>query len=274
MPRQHQWVVLQFKTVPMKKNIILQRIGSLGIVALLLFSALTLISSRTKPVSYKKTTGEKIVVMELFTSQGCSSCPPADALLGEYVSGKDSHIIALSFHVDYWNRLGWADPFSKSDYSARQQQYSQHFPQHSVYTPQLVVNGREEVVGNDRKAIKKLVQKELAEKQQENILIEGVVTGRNSVSFHYKAAGNQPGEVLNIALVQKQATTNIKAGENAGVNITNHNIVRSFITQPLTNEGLGLINLPPSFKAADYSLVVYVQNKKNFSINAAAIKEL
>lgn len=258
----------------MKKNRALQRLGSLCIVALLLFSALTLISSRNKPVSYKRVAGEKTVVMELFTSQGCSSCPPADALLGEYAAARDNHIIALSFHVDYWNRLGWADPFSSSDYSARQQHYSEHFPQHSVYTPQLVVNGREEAVGNNRSAVKKIVQNELAEKQQENIVIEEVTIGKNSISFHYKAAGTHPGEVLNIALVQKQATTKIKAGENEGIAITNHNIVRSFTTQSLNNDGMGLINLPPSFKPADYSLVVYIQNKKDFFINAAALKEL
>ena len=258
----------------MKKNIFLLRTGSLALFLLLLFSALALISSRNKFVSHKKIAGEKIVVMELFTSQGCSSCPPADALLGEYVAARDNHIIALSFHVDYWNRLGWADPFSNSEYSARQQHYNEHFPQHSVYTQQLVVNGMEETVGNNRSAVKKLVEKELAEKQQENILIEEVITGKNSVSFHYKAAGNHPGEVLNIALVQKQITTKIKAGENEGIAITNYNIVRAFITQPLNNDGMGLITLPPSFKPADYSLVVYVQNKKDLSINAAALNEL
>jgi len=74
-------------------------------------------------------------VMELFTSQGCSSCPPADELLGKYAAQNNSNIIPLSFHVDYWNRLGWKDSFSTGEYSQRQRQYAQLFSNSSVYTP-------------------------------------------------------------------------------------------------------------------------------------------
>jgi len=79
-----------------------------------------------------KTANKNIVVMELFTSQGCSSCPPADRLLGSYSNRED--IIALSFHVDYWNRLGWKDPFSRQEYSERQREYSSSFKSSSLYT--------------------------------------------------------------------------------------------------------------------------------------------
>jgi hypothetical protein len=259
----------------MKKPVgLMRRIGFIGMSLMLLFSCLALISSTERRIGMLPGDTQNVVIMELFTSQGCSSCPPADALLAEYATANNEHIIPLSFHVDYWNRLGWADPFSNSAYSARQQWYSQHLPKGSVYTPQLIVNGRSEAVGNNRNAVKGLVQKESAGKQSENISITDIKIGSNALFFHYKTMNANNDRLLNIALVQKQATTNIHAGENQGVTITNHNIVRSFSTQPLTNDGAGQINLPASFKASDYALVLYAQNKNDLSITAAVMHSL
>ncbi len=263
----------------MEKNMIwIRKAGYLGICVMMIFSALALINSQnTRIMSKQKITtiaGQPIVIMELFTSQGCSSCPPADALLAEYAASHDERIIPLSFHVDYWNRLGWTDPFSKQAYSARQQWYSEYFPKHSVYTPQLVVNGKAETVGNNRNAVKNLVQKELSVIPSASISIGEVTIGNNIMNFHYQTANSNEYEVLNIALVQKQVTTNIKAGENEGITIINHNIVRSFITQPLSNDGSGSISLPPAFKVSDYALVLFIQNKKDRSVKAALRKEL
>ena len=143
-----------------------------------------------------------------------------------------------------------------------------------MYTPQLIVNGRGETVGNNRNAVRSLLQKELVSKQAGTISVEDIVIGKNALTFHYKTADADVNNIINIALVQKQATTNIKSGENGGRTITNHNIVRSFISQPISNEGLGLINLPASFKATEYALVLYVQNKKDLLITAAVIKDL
>lgn len=255
----------------------IQKISVLAFSVLPVFPSLIVISSHNKSAQQNNngvSVSANVVVLELFTSQGCSSCPPADALLAEYATAHDEHIIPLSFHVDYWNRLGWADPFSSSACSNRQQWYSRHLPKGSVYTPQLIVNGRDEAVGNNRNEVKKLVQKELAVKQSETILVNEVSIGKKTLTFHYKTSNTDQNHILNIALVQKQATTNIKAGENEGVTVTNHNIVRSFITQPISNDGLGLINLPTSFKAAEYALVLYVQSKKNLFVTAAVMKDL
>lgn len=255
----------------------IQRIGYIGMSILLIFSALALISSQNAVINSQKLRSlppQNTVILELFTSQGCSSCPPADALLAEYAAAHDEHIIALSFHVDYWNRLGWTDPFSSHAYSGRQQWYSQHLPGHSVYTPQLVVNGKSEAVGNNRNAVKNLVQKELSVKPVATIAIAQVMISEKTVSFRYQTANTGPDELLNMALVQKQATTHIKAGENEGITITNHNIVRSFNTQSITSNGTGQVSLPTAFRPSEYALVVFVQDKKSFSINAAAIKDL
>src|SRR6478609_7361685 len=116
-----------------RKLILLQRIGFLGMFIVLLVSTMSLINSiDNQTISNVSAVAKPMVVMELFTSQGCSSCPPADAILAGYVASHNEQIIPLSFHVDYWNRLGWTDSFSSSVYSARQQWYSQHIPQATV----------------------------------------------------------------------------------------------------------------------------------------------
>ena len=96
-------------------------------------------------------------VVELFTSQGCSSCPPADALLADLADRDD--VLALSFHVDYWDYIGWKDPFASPQYTQRQRVYSQVFGKRYVYTPQMVVNGSFEMTGSDRAGVLKRIRR-------------------------------------------------------------------------------------------------------------------
>jgi hypothetical protein len=228
-------------------------------------------------VVIKQTPGHKFetefapgfVVLELFTSQGCSSCPPADALLAEYANGKNKQIIPLSFHVDYWNRLGWVDPFSNKLYSERQQWYSQHLPKGSIYTPQLIVNGQAEVVGNNRTAVKGLVEKQLNRKQQASIEVSTTITDKHSLNCNYVLDGSWENSLINFALVEKKATTHIQAGENEGKIMTNQNIVRQFISKPAIAKGSQVISLPENMPYSAYSIVMYLQNMKTGEIKAA-----
>jgi hypothetical protein len=145
------------------------------------------------------------IVVELFTSQGCSSCPPADALLGELARRGD--VIALGFHVDYWDGLGWKDPLSSPEATARQRAYAHQFGRRQVYTPQLVVDGADEAVGSDRAEVTALLRRA---KPEAAAPVSFSPDGR-AVSI---GTGNGTGRVLLVRYALHR-TTRVAAGENA-----------------------------------------------------------
>ena len=210
-----------------------------------------------------------IIVLELFTSQGCSSCPPADRLLGTYADR--ANIAALSFHVDYWNRLGWKDPFSDPAYSARQQDYAASFGPGSVYTPQLIINGEKEMVGSDEDKIAATVQ-QMQGPAYSQITMGEIATDGNKVSLRYSLSGKINNAVVNIALVQKKTTTSIKAGENKGVTLTNYNVVRNFktIDSLSAGENMTTIELAAGVPKEECIIVIYLQDVVSRKIFAAA----
>lgn len=216
--------------------------------------------------------GHQFVVMELFTSQGCSSCPPADAVLAQYVAAGNKQIIPLAFHVDYWDRLGWVDPFSQHVYSQRQEWYGNRISRNGIYTPQLVINGRYELIGSNRPAIESLVQKELTEKKPGTLQLTQLSLEKDAIYFRYRSIN--PNGLLNIALVEKKATTFIRSGENAGITLGNNNIVRVFQSQRQQVNGEGRIILPRDFHADAYALVLYTQGENNTGISSALYTDL
>jgi hypothetical protein len=133
----------------------------------ILFIPFAVSESQAQTLSLAKASPEqsepRVVLVELFTSEGCSSCPPADALLRQ-VDGKHTEsgqlIVALSEHVTYWNHLGWSDPFSSEIYTQRQYAYGQRFHIDSVYTPQMVINGEERIVGSDSAGLLRAIRGE------------------------------------------------------------------------------------------------------------------
>src|ERR1700685_3491496 len=156
-----------------------------ALLALVPFLYLRTVSAEPRPVA--DATTRPPVLVELFTSEGCSDCPPADALLerldhSQPVSGAE--LIVLSEHVDYWNDIGWKDPYSSHEYSERQGAYAGKFGLGSVYTPQMVVDGRFEFVGSDeRRAIEAIENATKAEKIPVNISSIHLESG-NAVSLH------------------------------------------------------------------------------------------
>jgi len=165
-------------------------------------------------------------VLELFTSEGCSSCPPADAVLAKLSEEYKGNVYALGFHVDYWNRLGWTDSFSNADYSRRQEKYATQLHLNSIYTPQLIINGKTELVGSDERKVRAILAKELKDTIMQLIQVNAKQNG-NSINVSYDLSKTSD-DILNLALVQLQAKTNVRNGENAGHILSHINIVRDF----------------------------------------------
>jgi len=168
--------------------------------------------------SFPVNANQPVALIELFTSQGCSSCPPADAFLGTLAPRPD--VLALAYHVDYWDYIGWKDVHAKAAFTQRQRNYAHSFNLRYVYTPQMVVSGRYQESANQQDHILKAITKELAQKT--DITLE-YSTGGLSIS------GPKQQGPLNAYLVNylKENTTEVRRGENRGRNLTNYHIVQS-----------------------------------------------
>ena len=197
-------------------------------------------------------------VVELFTSQGCSSCPPADKVLGELA--QDPTVIALSLPIDYWDYLGWKDTLADSRFSARQKAYSHARGDRGVYTPQAVVNGTTNVLGSDRAGI------ENAAKQTQNA--DGVMSvpvtmtqSGGQIKVSVAEAGGRSGEIW-ICAVSKSVPITISRGENRGQQITYHNVVRNVLKVGDWNGKAGSWSVPLDNIARDGvdAAAVYVQD--------------
>jgi len=165
------------------------------------------------------------VVVELFTSQGCSSCPPADALLGELAKRTD--VLALGFHVDYWDYIGWKDPYASKLATKRQRQYAETFKLSYVYTPQMVVNGVTESVGSDRAGIEAAVEKaKTRPAARPSLTLERLSDG--GLLVHVGEAEPKRPATVWLACFDRQKSTPVPRGENAGSTLTNYHIVRHF----------------------------------------------
>jgi hypothetical protein len=163
------------------------------------------------------------VVVELFTSQGCSSCPPADELLTELAD--QPGIVALSLHVDYWDYIGWKDIYASPQYTARQQRYADALNLRYVYTPQIVVDGRINVVGSHHAEVRDAI--EAAAKRDRPIEISFVMKNGGKVIIPEGHAPNE-GATVWLAIYDREHLTEVKRGENAGRKLHNANVVRSF----------------------------------------------
>ena len=212
------------------------------------------------------TNQNSFAVLELFTSEGCSSCPPADAVLAKLSSEYKGNVYALGFHVDYWNRLGWTDSFSNEIYSRRQKNYAAQLHLNSVYTPQLIINGKTELIGSDEGKARSILAREFKDTANQTIQLNAKQNANNiSVSYILEKPSDN---ILNIALVQLQAKTNVKNGENVGHTLSHINIVRDFKTVDINKSSEDSINfnIPKGFSAKGYSVVAYLQDKNNLTI--------
>ena len=219
-----------------------------------------LLSAQQKPV----------VVLELFTSQGCSSCPPADKLLEEIKNTYNpSEVIPLSYHVDYWDYIGWKDPYASKKFTHKQRIYAQKFFSSSIYTPQLVINAKEHLVGSDKVKIINRIKQLLQKKNNTNIIkIKNAVKQNNKVDFSYQINGDTKRKKIHFLLVLNERITKIKNGENRNRTLTNNNIVITEEIKPITSsKGNYQLSIPKTITEKDTLKLIILISDESLDIN-------
>lgn len=186
---------------------------------------------------------EPKAVVELFTSQGCSSCPPADRILGELA--KDPSVVALSLPIDYWDYLGWKDTLADSRFSARQKAYSLARGDRDLYTPQMVVNGVAHVIGSDRARIEGAIKDSAKAGKAMSVPVTMSLSGKQlTVSVAAGAEGTSgQGEVW-LCSISKAVPISIGRGENRGREVVYHNVVRNLLKVGDFNGSAGSWTIP------------------------------
>jgi hypothetical protein len=217
----------------------------------------------------------RTALVELYTSEGCSSCPPADRWLSEQVTEWDpKQVVALAFHVDYWDRLGWTDRFAQSAFSARQRDLASLRGTRTVYTPQLLVSGQSLLLNAWPSAFNRQVDEITSKPANADIQLElsqqeekwqVAATGR----VHPAAAMSKTG--LFIALYQDRLSSRVKAGENEGKWLRHDRVVHSLLGPLTVNRDGGFshhanIDLPDGFVAEDSAVVAFIQGAKDGAV--------
>jgi len=200
------------------------RLRLMSSLALACFSALTM---RVACAQQPRATAEPRAVIELFTSQGCSSCPPADKLLAEYAH--DPSVIALSLAVDYWDYLGWKDTLALSGHSSRQRAYAKVRGDRKVYTPQVVIDGAVHALGSDKAAIERAIRLERENSSPLSLPVKIERSG-DKLTVTVPASKDEKGQAeVWLCPVTRSVPVSIGRGENSGHSITYSNVVRSWI---------------------------------------------
>jgi hypothetical protein len=233
--------------------------------ALLLAVAL---AAMLAPATARAEDAPRLTVVELFTSQGCSSCPPADAYLGELAARPD--ILALSFHVEYWNYIGWTDPFAAKFATQRQRDYAKQLGMRYVYTPQMVVNGTTEGVGSERETIATLIKAAAADPEHVPLQVTRDVDG--TLHVHVDGAAGTEGARLWLFGFDRMHTTDILRGENEGVQLRNYNVVRSCRDIGSWRGAPLDLTLPRDAAAGDGGIAVVLQLGSGHIIGAATLR--
>jgi len=223
------------------------------------------------------------VIVELFTSEGCSSCPPADALLirlEKLQPVANAKIVVLSQHVDYWNRLGWTDPFSSALFTRRQNEYAEAFGRDGIYTPQMVVDGQAEFVGSDASRAQQAIARAAAQpKAMLNVSFAEATTseqGRVQVSL---SAVPETVAVVNaeiiLAITETNLSSSVPRGENAGRNLQHTGVVR--VLKPLGRANRDKttyeenVKLPAAWQRKNLTAVAFLQDRSSRHILGAGL---
>ena len=235
------------------------RFMALAILALAAVSLSLVLAKTSEPGAPRKA-----VVVELFTSEGCSSCPPADELLTHLrqdLSARHIEVIPLGFHVDYWNSLGWKDRFSSADFSRRQELYTQSLRVDGPYTPEMVVDGAVEFVGNDAGHAQQTIREAASRPEVATVKISSAAGDQLAVQAKAPTSAKDAQVVL--AITEDNLMTQVGSGENGGRTLHHAAVVRELRRLGGLREGSFAANVPlkldKDWKRADLRAVVFVQ---------------
>ena len=251
---------------------------STALLALVIWAPLALPADRPVPV-----------IVELFTSEGCSSCPPADQFLARMdrtqpVAG--ARVIALEEHVDYWNSLGWNDPFSSPQYRGRQNDYGRKFQADNVYTPQMIVNGETAFAGTDGERAYQEIGK-AAQAQTTLVDLKAIPNASDpglmnlTIRVDTSSAAKTRNSNVYLAVTESDLSSNVTRGENSGRLLRHAPLVRSFgVIGKLDARGsksgsiTNTLRLPHEWKRENLRAVVFVQERDSYKITGAGVAEL
>jgi hypothetical protein len=260
----------------------------MGVVAFLLL-ALNLRSSVTYKMQAARAgdTDRRPVVVELFTSEGCSTCPPADALLAKLEDRQPvegAHVIALEEHVDYWNQQGWIDPYSSAEWTERQREYVSKFKSGEVYTPQMVVDGQWQFVGSRESDAEQAIQQSASRPKTEITVTAQPPTKDRIQQFQVrvgKLIGNEDRDTAEIwlAVTEQGLESAVRNGENAGKNLRHSSALRALRKIGVATAGgesssafeaSPVVKFKSDWKKQNIQIVVFLQEKKSRRILGAA----
>lgn len=236
------------------------------LVAVLVVTVVAQLQGRAAPASSGP------IVVELFTSEGCSSCPPADRLLAELeqrgsVNGRP--IIVMGEHVDYWDELGWKDRFASSIFTKRQTEYVRRLGVDSAYTPQMIVNGRTELIGNDSAALARAIADQ---KSTGNTTVSLRLDGTSAAAV--KVEGASSGSRVLLALTESNLVTRVQRGENGGRELRHDGVVRRLSDIGAVKSGRFEANVPlkldSGWQTSKLKVIVLVQGSNGGAIESAA----
>ena len=237
---------------------------------IIFFISFITISFATKD-HHRNLAGEQngFALVELFTSEGCSSCPPADAIVDAVQRQyREKNVLIVGYHVDYWDKLGWKDIFSSPIFTERQEYYSTVFRLNSIYTPQLVVNGEKEFIGSNKDKLITAIDDELEKKPTLSIKLKANQNQEGKIEAIYSVDSNSSKkDKLILLLLQKAATNNIRRGENEGRTLQHINIVRRFAEfTTREKEEKVLFDIPAGLKKEDVFVAAFIQDKSSGKI--------
>lgn len=211
-------------------------------------------------------------LVELFTSEGCSSCPPAEELAADIQKeSTDKPVYILAYHVDYWDHQGWKDRFSNPAYSQRQKDYSNWLRTSDIYTPQVIVNGRKELVGSDEPALRSALKSALMTTPLGKVRLSARAEGSAGLAVDYAIDGDFGSDRLLLTVVEKSGVTKVTGGENRGRTLSHVQIVRSLTAVKAVSKGTVSLAVPAgfSFDPAKWEVVGFVQNGRTGEVFAA-----